>query len=81
MKEIQEKVKELKLKALKIIDEKLNCNVQTHEMRGLIECLNAISEDKNWYSDALNAGFAGIGFGSIGNNSEKKTPEVSECEK
>lgn len=85
MKEIQEKVKELKFKVLEIIENKLEGDVQLYEMRALIECLNTISGDKNWYLDALNAGFAGIGFGSIVkppvNNSQEANSGVAECEK
>ena len=66
MEEIYNKVKELKLKALGVIEQKLQYDIATNDLRFLTECINIISEDKNLYSNALvkmlgdNKGFSGF---------------------
>lgn len=48
MKEIHEKVKELKKKALEIIESKLNGELTTTDLQSLCICLNEVEDDKNW---------------------------------
>lgn len=77
MKEIHEKVKELKKKALEIIECKLNGELTTADLQYLCRCLNEVDDDKNWLMEMTknlgNGGFNG-GFASstpqIGNDNK-----------
>ena len=67
MKEIHEKVKELKKKTLEIIETKLNGELTTADLQSLCRCLNEVDDDKNWLMEMTktlgNGGFNG-GFSS-----------------
>ena len=66
MEEVYEKVKNLKLRALEILEGKMNGKMTYCDINILTQCLNNIAEDKNLYSSTLikmlnnNKGFAGI---------------------
>jgi hypothetical protein len=82
MEEVFKRVKELKVKALDIIEEKMNNKISCDELSDLTKCLNYIEEDKNFYNaklielldttnnKSLASGFNG-GFGSVTNNETK----------
>lgn len=53
MEEVFKRVKELKLKALDIIEEKMNKRISCAELSDLTKCLSYIEEDKNFYSSKL----------------------------
>jgi hypothetical protein len=80
MEEIYNKVKELKLKALGVVEQKLQYDIATDDLKLLTECINNISEDKNLYSNALvkmlgdNKGFSGF-------NGKSKETETKNEEK
>lgn len=65
MKEIHEKVKELKKKALEIIENKLNGELTTDDLQSLCHSLNEIDDDKNWLME-MTKNFGNSGFNSIG---------------
>ena len=84
MEEVFKRVKELKLKALDIIGEKMNKKISCAELSDLTKCLSYIEEDKNFYSSkliellnttnnkSLASGFNG-GFSGLENNNEAKS--------
>lgn len=53
MEQIINKVKELKLKALEVIEKKMNESITCEELRILTQALSYIEEDKNIYSSTL----------------------------
>ena len=53
MEEVFKRVKELKVKALDIIEEKMEKEISCDDLSVLIRCLTCIEEDKNFYNSAL----------------------------
>lgn len=84
MEEVFKRVKELKLKALDIIEEKMNEKISCNDLSDLTKCLSYIEEDKNFYSSkliellnttnnkSLASGFNGR-YSSVANNNEAKS--------
>lgn len=84
MEEVLKKVKELKLKALDIIEEKMNKKISCNDLSDLTKCLSYIEEDKNFYSSKLiellnttnNNSFASgfnAGYSGVTNNNGAKS--------
>ena len=83
MEEVFKRVKELKLKALDIIQEKMNKKISCSDLSDLTKCLSYIEEDKNFYSSklielltttnnkSLVRGFNGGYSGAVNNNESK----------
>ena len=65
MKEIHEKIKELKKKALGIIENKLNGELTASDMQFLCHSLNEIDDDKAWLMEMTKT-LGNGGFNSIG---------------
>lgn len=53
MEEVFKRVKELKLKALDIVEQKMQYDITISDLKILSECINDIAEDKNLYGSTL----------------------------
>ena len=77
MKEIHEKVKELKKKALEIIESKLNGELTTADLQSLCRCLNEVDDDKNWLMEMTK----NLGSGSFNGGFATPTPQIGNDNK
>ena len=77
MKEIHEKVKELKKKALGIIENKLNGELTTSDLQSLCRCLNEVDDDKNWLMEMTK----NLGNGSFNGGFASSTPQIGNDNK
>lgn len=73
MENINNKANELKVKALGIIDKKLqNENIDVNELRNCVECINAIQKDEMAYWKNIASTFGGF------NSKETKAQDKKE---
>lgn len=89
METINEKAKELKTKALVILEERMSDNsISVLDLRNCVDCINAIQKDemflqnflvKGGFGGGYNGGFAGIG--SIKPTQEKPEIICDICDK
>lgn len=77
MKEIHEKVKELKRKALGIIENKLNGELTASDMQSLCHCLNEVDDDKNWLMEITKT----LGNGGFNSGFASSTPQIGNDNK
>lgn len=77
MKEIHEKVKELKKKALEIIESKLNGELTASDIQSLCRCLNEVDDDKNWLMEISKT----LGSGGFNGGFATPTPQIGNDNK
>lgn len=53
METINNKAKELKVKILETIDKRLTADIDGAELKTLCECINLVSDEKDWYMKSL----------------------------
>ena len=69
--ELHERVKEIKLKVLDVIESRIKDDTPLNELEAITFALNNIDEDKNFFAKTF-AGISSLGF----NGSSPKIPEA-----
>ena len=73
--ELHERVKEIKLKVLDVIESRVTSDTPLKELEAITFALNNIDEDKNYFAKTF-AGISSLGF----NGSSPKIPEAKTTE-
>jgi hypothetical protein len=73
--ELHERVKEIKLKVLDVIESRIKDDTPLKELEAITFALNNIDEDKNYFAKTF-AGISSLGF----NGSSPKIPEAKTIE-
>lgn len=73
--ELHERVKEIKLKVLDVIESRIKDDTPLKELEAITFALNNIDEDKNFFAKSF-AGISSLGF----NGSSPKIPEAKTAE-
>ena len=73
--DIHERVKEIKLKVLDVIESRVTNDASLEELQHITHALNNIDEDKNFLAKTF-AGISSIGF----NGGSNKIPEANTAE-
>jgi hypothetical protein len=73
--ELHERVKEIKLKVLDVIESRVKDDASIEELQQITFALNNIDEDKNYFAKTF-AGISSLGF----NGSSPKIPEANAAE-
>ena len=73
--ELHERVKEIKLKVLDVIESRIKDDTPLKELEAITFALNNIDEDKNYFAKTF-AGISSLGF----NGSPPKIPESNTVE-
>ena len=73
--ELHERVKEIKLKVLDVIESRIKDDTPLKELEAITFALNNIDEDKNFFAKTF-AGISSIGF----NGGSNKIPEANTAE-
>lgn len=73
--ELHERVKEIKLKVLDVIESRIKDDTPLNELEAITFALNNIDEDKNFFAKTF-AGISSLGF----NGSSPKIPEANTKE-